>query len=242
MLHYGEVKRGTFINRPNRFIATCELAGQRVVTHVKNTGRSKELLIPGKTTVALSYQPKPTRKTAYDLVAVQKRGQWVNIDSQAPNKIVLEAYNQGKLDLPGIGTLAQLKPEVVYDQSRLDFCGETDSGETLWIEVKGVTLENDGVVAFPDAPTTRAVKHVHELTRIVKEGQSACLLFVVQLSFADVMTIYQERAPKLAVAIQEARAAGVHVVAMDCQVTEDTLTLRRPVPFDSSLVFHEAIH
>lgn len=209
-------------------------------TRKKNTGHSKELLIPGETTVALNYQPKPTRKTDYDLVAVQKRGQWVNIDSQAPNKIVLEAYTQGELNLPGIGTLAQLKPEVVYDQSRLDFCGETDSGETLWIEVKGVTLENDGVVAFPDAPTTRAVKHVHELTRIVGEGQSACLLFVIQLAFADVMTIYQQRAPKLAVAIQEAQAAGVHVIAMDCNVTANSLSLRQTVPFDPNSVFHEA--
>lgn len=239
-MHYDKVKQGTFIDRPNRFIANCELDGHRVVTHVKNTGRSKELLIPGETTVALNYQPKPTRKTNYDLVAVQKRGQWVNIDSQAPNKIVLEAYTQGELNLPGIGTLAQLKPEVVYDQSRLDFCGETDSGETLWIEVKGVTLENDGVVAFPDAPTTRAVKHVHELTRIVGEGQSACLLFVIQLAFADVMTIYQQRAPKLAVAIQEAQAAGVHVIAMDCNVTANSLSLRQTVPFDPNSVFHEA--
>lgn len=238
-MEYEAIRLATFIERPNRFIAICELEGERVTVHVKNTGRGKELFHPG-VQVALNYQSKPTRKTAYDLVAIQKAGHWINIDSQAPNQIVKEAQANGTLVLPGIGQLPELRAEVVYHDSRLDFCGQTTQGETCWIEVKGVTLENEGIAAFPDAPTVRAVKHVNELIRAVKAGDQAVLLFVVQLDFVQTMTIYRERAPKLAAAIEDALAAGVQVVALDCEVTPATLKLRQPVMVDLTVPFHES--
>ncbi|HBF73849.1 MAG TPA: DNA/RNA nuclease SfsA [Lactobacillus sp.] len=239
-MQYEDVKLATFIDRPNRFIAHCKLADEIVTVHVKNTGRSKELLVPG-TRVALNYQPKQTRKTDYDLVAVKKRGRhWINIDSQLPNQLVKEAQLNHHLQLPNLPELSHFKPETVYHDSRLDFWGQTTSGQDLWIEVKGVTLENNGVAAFPDAPTVRAVKHVHELTRAVQEGAIAYLLFVVQLDYARLMTIYRKRAPKLTAAIDAAQQAGVRIVALDCQVTPDTVTLRRQVPFNLYADFEEA--
>ncbi|MTV81370.1 DNA/RNA nuclease SfsA [Secundilactobacillus folii] len=239
-MQYEDIKLATFIERPNRFIAYCQLGDQRVTTHVKNTGRGREIFIPG-VTVALNYQPKPTRKTDYDLVAVKKDDKhWVNIDSQLPNLIVKEALQAQQLHLPGMPELKRFKPETVYDKSRIDFWAETVTGQDLWIEVKGVTLENNGVVAFPDAPTVRAVKHVHELIRAVSEGAITYLLFVVQMDYAQRMTIYHQRAPKLAAAIQAAKAAGVHVVALDCNVTAKSVSLRRPVSFDLDAPFQEA--
>lgn len=239
-MQYEDVKLATFIDRPNRFIAHCKLADETVTVHVKNTGRSKELLVPG-TQVALNYQPKQTRKTDYDLVAVKKQGlHWINIDSQLPNQLVKEAQLMHSLQLPDLPELSHFKPETVYHDSRLDFWGQTKSGQDLWIEVKGVTLENNGVAAFPDAPTVRAVKHVHELTRAAQEGAITYLLFVVQLDYARLMTIYRERAPKLTDAIAAAQQAGVQVVALDCQVAPDTVTLRRPVPFELYAEFEEA--
>ncbi|WP_203652221.1 DNA/RNA nuclease SfsA [Secundilactobacillus yichangensis] len=238
-MQYEDIKLATFIERPNRFIAHCQLDDEVVTVHVKNTGRSKELLVPG-TQVALNYQPKKTRKTDYDLVAVKKQGQhWINIDSQLPNQLVKEAQLTHQLQLPDLPALSHFKPETVYHDSRLDFWGQTQSGQDLWIEVKGVTLENNGVAAFPDAPTVRAVKHVHELTRAVQKGAMAYLLFVVQLDYAHIMTIYRERAPKLTEAIETAQQAGVHVVALDCQVAPDEVVLRRPVPFDLHAQFEE---
>jgi sugar fermentation stimulation protein A len=175
------------------------------------------------------------------LVAVKKQGRhWINIDSQLPNQLVKEAQLNHHLQLPDLPELSHFKPETVYHDSRLDFWGQTTSGQDLWIEVKGVTLENNGVAAFPDAPTVRAVKHVHELTRAVQEGAIAYLLFVVQLDYARLMTIYRKRAPKLAAAIDAAQQAGVRVVALDCQVTPDTVTLRRQVPFNLYADFEEA--
>lgn len=239
-MQYEDVKLAMFIERPNRFIAHCRLAGKLVTVHVKNTGRSKELLVPG-TQVALNYQPKATRKTAYDLVAVNKQGHhWINIDSQLPNRLVKEAQLAHTLQLPEMPELSRFKPETVYHDSRLDFWGQTKAGQDLWIEVKGVTLENNGVAAFPDAPTVRAVKHVHELIRAAGEGAMVYLLFVVQLDYAHVMTIYRQRAPQLLAAIETAQKAGVHVVALDCAVTPDTVTLRRPVPIDLHAHFEEA--
>lgn len=239
-MRYESIQLATFIERPNRFIAHCKLASEVVTAHVKNTGRSKELLVPG-TKVALNYQPKPTRKTDYDLVAVKKLDQhWVNIDSQLPNLLVKEAQLTHQLHLPDLPELSDFKPETVYHDSRLDFWGQTALGQDVWIEVKGVTLENEGVAAFPDAPTVRAVKHVHELTRAVQEGAKAYLLFVVQLDYAHRMTIYRERAPKLTAAIESAQRAGVHIVAIDCQVTPEVVTLRQPIPFDLHGHFEEA--
>lgn len=238
-LKYEAIRLATFIDRPNRFVAHCELAGETVTVHVKNTGRGKELLIAG-TQVALNYQPKPNRKTEYDLVSVKKGDHWVNIDSQLPNRLVKEAQADGQLTLPGMPTLTAFRPEKVYHESRIDFWGKTVTDHNLWIEVKGVTLENQGVAAFPDAPTERAVKHVHELIRTVHEGDVAYLLFVVQLDFAHVMTIYRQRAPKLAAAIEEAQRTGVKVVAIDCEVTAETVRLRRAVPFELDAPFHEA--
>ncbi|WP_288531398.1 DNA/RNA nuclease SfsA [uncultured Secundilactobacillus sp.] len=239
-MRYPEVRIATFINRENRFIAHCELNGEVVTVHVKNTGRGKEVFLPG-VHVALNYAPGPKRKTDYDLVAVEKAGRWINIDSQAPNKVVMEAYQEGRLKIPGLPEWTAFRGEVRYRESRIDFWGRTEDERDCWLEVKGVTLENAGLAAFPDAPTVRAVKHVHDLITATREGAWAVLLFVIQMSDVDVMTIYQDRAPKLAAAIREAQAAGVKIVAYRCEVTPDTLRLATPALVDLDREFKEQV-
>ena len=172
-MHYHQVEKATFLARPNRFIAHVELAGERVVCHVKNTGRCRELLVPGAE-VWLEKGSNPGRKTAWDLIAVQKGEHLINMDAQAPNKVFAEWAAQWEPELTA------LRSEVTYGQSRLDFCLEMPHG-LHYVEVKGVTLEESGHTRFPDAPTERGVKHLQELMRAVEEGHRASAVFVIQM-------------------------------------------------------------
>ena len=217
------MEAGIFRTRPNRFIAYVELNGAEEVCHVKNTGRCRELLVPGAR-VWCQKQDKPERKTKYDLIAVEKNGRIINMDSQAPNAAVKEWLAGG-----GLGDVSELKAESKWGTSRFDFSFIKD-GRRCFLEVKGVTLENDGVCAFPDAPTVRGARHLQELTELAEQGFGAYVLFVIQM--ADVCYLHPNDTtdPAFGSALRQAAQAGVQVLAMDCAVTEETMTLRKPVP------------
>jgi len=215
--------QGIFLSRPNRFIAHIEIKGQTEVCHVKNTGRCRELLVPG-VQVWCQKSDDPKRKTQYDLVAVQKGGRLINMDSQAPNAAAREWLLSG-----GLGQIGELRPETVHGDSRFDFAF-TKNGVPCLLEVKGVTLETDGICAFPDAPTERGAKHLRHLAQAVQEGYGAYLLFVIQME--DVRYLHPNDAtdPAFGIALREAHKAGVHIMAMDCTVTENSMVLRSSVP------------
>lgn len=221
-MRYGEVLLAEFIARPNRFIAHVRLQGEEVVCHVKNTGRCRELLQPG-VQVWLERGTNPRRKTAYDLITVQKGERLVNMDAQAPNKIFSEWATHLE---PGI---LSVRPEVFFEDSRLDFLLETETGRH-YVEVKGVTLESGGHVRFPDAPTERGVRHLHTLMHAVEQGHRATVFFVVQM--ADVLDFSpnDETHPAFGEALRQAAAAGVQVLAYSCRVTPEEVTMDRPVP------------
>jgi len=219
---YDHVIPARFIARPNRFIAVVQTAAGEETVHVKNTGRCRELLLPGAP-VWLAAAANPQRKTRYDLVAVQKGSLLINIDSQAPNRAAAEALPRL---FPGIG---RIRPETVYGDSRLDFCAE-GPGRKVYVEVKGCTLERDGVALFPDAPTARGVRHLRELARCVRAGEEAAVLIVIQMQGVRCFVPNGETDPAFARAMADARDAGVQVLAYDCAVTPDSLTLRAPVP------------
>lgn len=236
-MQYHSIVRGTFRSRPNRFIAMVEIDGTEYRCHVKNTGRCRELLVPG-CMVLLEPGETPGRKTPYDLVAVYKGNLLINMDSQAPNKAVQEWLAAGGLfrdyepvSLPDCfgSRLVTLKPEQTYGASRFDFYVETD-GCRLFLEVKGVTLEEDGVLRFPDAPTERGVKHLEELIACRKEGYEAAVLFVIQMERAKYFTPNTVTHPEFAEALLRAQEAGVHVMAMNCRVRENGMELDRTVP------------
>lgn len=206
------------MSRPNRFIAMAELCGEPVVCHVKNTGRCKELLVPGAA-VLLEESDNPARKTKYDLVSVYKGERLINMDSQAPNKICGEWLLNNPL-FPGV-TL--IKPECRFGDSRLDFYLEY-SGKKAFVEVKGVTLEEDGVVLFPDAPTERGVKHLKELIACVAAGYEAYAVFVIQMEGVRYFCPNEKTHPAFSAALKAAQTAGVRVLAFDCRVEPDTVT------------------
>ena len=221
-MEYANMLPGKFLARPNRFIAHVEIDGSTQICHVKNTGRCKELLVPG-CTVWCQESDKPERKTKFDLIAVQKGHRLINMDSQAPNIATKEWLLAG-----GLGKIENLRAEVFQGDSRFDFSFQKD-GVTCFLEVKGVTLENGGICAFPDAPTARGVKHLEGLTRLSQEGFGAYVLFVIQME--DVCYLHPNYAtdPAFAKALREAAAAGVSVLAMDCAVTPNTMVIQNPV-------------
>ena len=221
-MHYGQVEKATFLARPNRFIAHVEVAGERVVCHVKNTGRCRELLVPGAE-VWLEKGSNPNRKTAWDLIAVQKGDRLINMDAQAPNKVFAEWAAQWEPELTA------LRSEVTYGQSRLDFCLETPEG-LHYVEVKGVTLEENGHTRFPDAPTERGIRHLQELMRAVAEGHRASAVFVIQMEDVTDFAPNDDTHPAFGTALREAAKAGVQVVAVNCHVTPDSLEILGPVP------------
>lgn len=230
-----------FIERPNRFIAHARLLenNQVVVAHVKNTGRGKEVFLPGAL-VALDYQASPKRKTDYDLVAVKKGEMWINIDSQIPNALAAEAIKTGQINLPDLkGKINFIKREFTYDKSKFDLYFETDAEEKGFVEVKGLTLENQGIGAFPDAPTLRGLKHVRELITAQKAGYHSFLLFIVQFPKIKVATIHREMQVELWQAVLAAQAAGVTVLAYDCDVTADSIAIKAPVRFDLEQKFND---
>ena len=220
---YKNVVAGVFLRRPNRFIAHVQINGQETVCHVKNTGRCKELLQPGRT-VYCQRADNPNRKTGYDLICVQKGHRLINMDSQAPNAAVREWLLGGCL-----GAVEDLRSEVTHGDSRFDFSFTLD-GRRCFLEVKGVTLEQDGVCAFPDAPTERGTKHLKGLEKAARDGFGAYVLFVIQMSDVKYLKPNDLTDPAFAQALRDAAAAGVSVLAMDCHVTPDSMTLRLPVP------------
>ncbi len=216
---YNNIIQGTFLERPNRFIAYVEVSGVKETVHVKNTGRCRELLVPGAT-VYLEKSTNPERKTAYDLIAVQKGDRLINMDSQVPNKVVEKWLLTKQL----FHDLVLVRPETKYGNSRFDFYIETEA-DKIFMEVKGVTLEEDGVVRFPDAPSERAVKHVEELIQACKEGYKAYILFVIQTKGVKYFTPNKDTHPEFAEALQKAEAAGVKIMAYDCLVTPSEIQL-----------------
>ena len=224
-MRYRQVVPATFLARPNRFVAEVLLSdGQTIVCHVKNTGRCRELLVPG-TRVWLEKSENPLRKTAYDLIAVEKGVRLVNMDAQAPNRV----FHEWVASCGVFGERVLVRPEYRYGESRLDFCLETERGAHL-VEVKGVTLEDNGHARFPDAPTERGVRHIRELQRAVENGIDATLFFVIQMENIQTLRPNDETHPAFGAAMREAAAAGVRIMAWDCAVTPDTLTICRQVP------------
>lgn len=223
-MRYENMIPGVFLSRPNRFVAHVQINGVTETVHVKNTGRCRELLVPGAR-VYLEGNSDPKRKTAWDLVAVEKGGRLINMDAQAPNRVFDRWVRSGGF-LPGV-TL--VRPEVRFGQSRFDFYVEADGGRHF-IEVKGVTLEQDGVARFPDAPTQRGVKHLEELIRAREQGYESWVCFVIQMTPVRWLEPNDATHPAFGDALRRAAAAGVHVLAVDCAVTPDSLTIQRPVP------------
>lgn len=226
-MKYECIVEGRFLERPNRFVAYVDIGGKREKVHIKNTGRCRELL-QDNAQVFLSYSENKTRSTAYDLVAVKKGDRMINMDSQAPNAAVKEWLKEGE-NHPIFGPITYVKPETTYGKSRFDFyveCGE----RKIFIEVKGVTLENDGEVRFPDAPSERAVKHVEELVNAKKDGYEVYVLFVIQMEDVQFFMPNDRTDPKFAKALWEARKQGVEVLAYDCLVTDNSMVIHSPVP------------
>ena len=223
---YDHIIMGRFLARPNRFIAYVEVEGEEVIAHVKNTGRCKELLIPNATVYLQDWGEEHSgRKTRYDLIAVEKGSLLVNMDSQAPNKVFAEWANQGGF----VSGLTRLKPEAKWGNSRFDFYWE--AGERRgFTEVKGVTLEHNGLVRFPDAPTERGVKHLEELILAKEEGYETAVCFVIQMEGMRMFSPNDETHPAFGAALRKAAAAGVRVIAMECHVTPDTLQIKKEIP------------
>lgn len=229
-MKYQAIVKAQFLSRPNRFIAYVAIDGKTEKVHVKNTGRCKELLVD-KATVYLEKSSNPERSTGYDLIAVEKGKRLINMDSQAPNKAVEEWLHKKELFPETI----LVKPETTYKNSRFDFYIETKQ-DKIFMEVKGVTLEQEDVVLFPDAPSERAVKHVQELIEAVKEGFKACIMLVIQMQGVNYFTPNRATHPRFADALMEARKAGVDILAYDCRVTSDSMEINQPVPVRLSVL------
>lgn len=217
-MHYQNMIEGRFLRRPNRFIAHVEIDGTEEVCHVKNTGRCRELLVPGAQ-VWCQRSDNPARKTKFDLITVRKGDYLINMDSQAPNAAAKEWLEAG-----GLGTLSLLRPERKFGDSRFDFYLEK-AGKGMYLEVKGVTLEEGGVCRFPDAPTERGAKHLRELIRAREQGFDAAVLFVIQMRPVKWMGPNDETDPDFGKALREAKAAGVEVLAVDCVVRSDSMEI-----------------
>ena len=217
-MQYANMTPGIFLSRPNRFIAHVEIDGQTEVVHVKNTGRCRELL-PVGAEVWCQKSDNPSRKTKYDLITVRKGSRLINMDSQAPNIAAKEWLLSG-----GLGKIENLKAESTYGDSRFDFSFTLD-GKPCFLEVKGVTLENEGICAFPDAPTERGAKHLRGLQKCVETGFGGYVLFVIQMSDVNYLHPNDATDPAFGKALREAAAAGVQVLAVDCTITEDSMTI-----------------
>ncbi len=227
ILKYQKVIPGRFLSRANRFIAQCEIDGVIETVHVKNTGRLKELLVPG-VPVYLELSDNPARKTRYSLIAVEKGERIVNIDSNAPNKVAVEALKEGSLQLTGMPDIDLIRPEYRYGKSRFDIYLE-GGGQKALMEIKGVTLEKDGIAMFPDAPTERGVKHVHELIAARKEGYMAYILFVIQMKKLRCFMPNDETHRAFGDALRLAENNDVKILAYDCNVEHDGFTIAEPV-------------
>ncbi len=223
-MKYQNITEGRFLSRPNRFIANIEIGGKVEVCHIKNTGRLGELLVKGARVIVQDCQ-SPARKTRYDLIAVYKGDKLFNIDSQAPNKVFGEWVKTSDY----FGKLKSVKAEQKFQSSRFDFLLETEE-RRIFVEVKGVTLEQSGVVLFPDAPTERGVKHIKELQNAVAEGFGAAICFVVKLDGAKYFTPNKKTHPEFCEALKSARESGVDILCVDCRVMPDSLEIKGFVP------------
>lgn len=223
-MKYERIEKGKFIDRPNRFIAHVEIQDKVETVHVKNTGRCKELLIPG-TEVILEVCDNPNRKTKYDLVCVNKQGRWINMDSQIPNKAVKEWILRGELFPEKTTVMTERK----YGNSRFDLFVESEKRKA-YIEVKGVTLEEENIARFPDAPTLRGVKHIEELIRCMKEGYEAYLFFVIQMEGIKEFRPNWDTHYRFGEVLRTAQEKGVKILAYDCHIEEDIIEIRLPVP------------
>lgn len=217
-MNYKNIRKAIFINRPNRFIANIDVDGEIHVCHVKNTGRCRELLIPGAEIFVQEFN-NPARKTNYDLISVYKGKRLINMDSQAPNKIFHEWVKEGRLfkNPPEV-----IKPEFQYNNSRFDFYIEAE-GRRILIEVKGVTLEEEGVVMFPDAPTERGLKHINELAEALEDGYECYVVFIIQMKDVIYFTPNYKTHEEFGNALKRAHEKGVGILAVDCIVTENNV-------------------
>ena len=220
-MKYSNIYKGTFLERPNRFIAICEIDGKEEICHVKNTGRCRELLVKGAT-VFLEKSTNPNRKTQFDLIAVQKNGKLINMDSQIPNYVVAESLEKIFNDIICV------KQEYKYGNSRFDIYLETKT-EKIFVEVKGVTLENDGVVRFPDAPTERGIKHLKELQKAVLDGYRACVVFLVQMNNVKYFEPNYKTHPEFAEELKRAYKNGVEIFVYDSIVKPDEIKLNSSI-------------
>lgn len=218
---YDNIFPGEFVSRPNRFIANIIVNGKEEVCHVKNTGRCKEIFVPGAK-VFVQKSDKPERKTAYDLISVYKGDMLINTDSQAPNKV----FGEWVADSGYFGSPKVIKPECKYGNSRFDYYIESGSRK-IFAEVKGVTLENDGVLSFPDAPTERGLKHINELCRCIDDGYEAYVFFIVQMETAKYFEPARDHHPEFAEALKKASEYGVNVKCLSCKVTPDSLSAHK---------------
>lgn len=224
-MKYDNIKKAIFLSRPNRFVAEIEIDGKVQLAHVKNTGRCKELLIRG-VTVYVREDNNPKRKTKYDLITVVKGERLINMDSQVPNKVFQEWLLAGGFQ----GQVDYLKSEYTYGNSRFDFYLEKE-GQKYLIEVKGVTLEIDGVAKFPDAPTERGIKHIKQLVKAMEEGYKAALVFVVQMKGVKYFTPNDQTHKAFGDALREAVKEGLEVIVFDSYVTEDSIEAGDMVEF-----------
>lgn len=222
-MRYRNIEEVTFLKRPNRFIAHVEINGRVEVCHVKNTGRCRELLVPGAL-VFLEKSDNLNRKTQYDLIAVRKGERLINMDSQIPNAAAEEWLKAGNL----FGKDARIKREVTYGNSRFDLYIESGQRK-IFMEVKGVTLEEDGIVRFPDAPTQRGVKHIKELCQCIKDGYEAYIMFVIQMEDVKYFEPNYETHAEFGETLKEAERAGVHILAYSCNVRKDLINIEKPV-------------
>lgn len=224
-MRYQNMVSGVFFSRPNRFVAHVEIGGEVQVVHVKNTGRCRELLVPG-CRVWCQKADNPTRKTQYDLIAVEKGTRLINMDSQAPNRAAGEWLASG-----GLGKIGDLRPETTHGDSRFDF-SFTRAGKPCFLEVKGVTLEEDGVCAFPDAPTQRGAKHLRGLAEAARQGYGAYVLFVIQMEDVKYLHPNDRTDPAFGTALREAAGQGVQVLAVQCRVTPERMEITEFVPVE----------
>lgn len=234
-MKYNNIVEGVYLDRPNRFIANILIDGKPEKAHIKNTGRCRELLLPGAKVYLEDFtQDLGRRKLPYSLIAVEKKldngeSLLINIDSAAPNKVVFEALLSGTLRLNGMSKLSAVRPEAKIGESRLDFYINDVSGRQGYIEVKGVTLEKDGIAAFPDAPTERGIKHINELIRLKNEGYNTYLIFVIQMGGMKLFTPNWQTHPQFADALKKAYENGIKILVYDCIVKQDELVLNKPV-------------
>lgn len=223
-MKYGRTVRGRFVSRPNRFIAKVEIDGCEETVHVKNTGRCREILVPGAE-VVLEDSGNPSRKTRYDLIAAYKGGNLINIDSQSPNRAFGEFIESSGI----FGDDPIIRPEHTHGDSRFDFYIESGD-RRIFVEVKGVTREFDGICMFPDAPTERGLKHIRGLQRCVEEGYEAYIALIVQMKGMREFVPDYGIHPEFGEEMEKAESMGVGVLVYDCLVTEDSITVDSPVP------------